>query len=68
MLIAPPAHFCVDQLIPLDTLESAYLAWAIQRLPGGRRVLAEALGVSPRTLFRKMTQVPTNGDPTNCDK
>ncbi|MER2622478.1 MAG: sigma-54-dependent Fis family transcriptional regulator [Accumulibacter sp.] len=50
--------FCVDQLIDLETLEARYLAWAAQRFPAGRRQLAQQLGISPRTLFRKLNQDP----------
>jgi len=57
-----PESFRVDQLISLQALESHYLAWAARRFPGGRRELAQRLGVSPRTLFRKLTQAPPAGD------
>jgi DNA-binding NtrC family response regulator len=46
--------FHVDQLISLETLASDYLAWAEKRFPGGRKALARQLGISPRTLFRKL--------------
>ena len=47
--------FHVDQLISLEALESDYLAWAAQRFSGGRQALAQQLGISLRTLFRKLT-------------
>jgi two-component system, NtrC family, response regulator HydG len=52
------ADFCVDRLITLDALEADYLAWAARRFPGGRRELAKRLGISARTLFRKLVQEP----------
>ena len=45
------------QLIPLEELERAYLRWATARFPGSRRELAQQLGVSERTLYRKLTQM-----------
>ena len=41
-------------LQPLDALEAGYLRWAHQRLPDDVGELARALGISPRTLYRKL--------------
>jgi DNA-binding NtrC family response regulator len=51
---AGDAPFVVDEVLPLASLESRYLAWLKARYPGQRKALAAALGLSPRTLFRKL--------------
>src|SRR5690606_31314851 len=43
-----------DEVTPLDELERRYLRWAEQRFAGDRRALAKALGLSERTLYRKL--------------
>ncbi|MEB2314250.1 MAG: sigma 54-interacting transcriptional regulator [Sorangiineae bacterium] len=47
------ADFLVSGVRPLDELEAAYLSWAVARTPD-RASLARALGVSERTLYRKL--------------
>ncbi len=51
---APPSF---GEIIPLDVMEQRYLAWALSKagkdLPG----LARALGISLRTLYRKISPV-----------
>jgi DNA-binding NtrC family response regulator len=42
------------QLLPLDELEQHYLRWVVAHHQGDKRTLAEALGVSERTLYRKL--------------
>jgi len=42
---------------PLDELEQAYLRWAVARHGSDRTGLAKQLGVSERTLYRKLAQV-----------
>ncbi len=42
------------EIVPLEEMESRYLAWAVTRFPGERRELARLLGVSERTLYRKL--------------
>lgn len=44
----------VEALVPLAELEAQYLRWARGTFPGDRRSLAERLGVSERTLYRKL--------------
>jgi two-component system, NtrC family, response regulator HydG len=39
---------------PLADIEADYLAWAARTFPGSRRELARALGVSERTLYRRL--------------
>ncbi|MGA7180609.1 MAG: sigma 54-interacting transcriptional regulator [Thiobacillaceae bacterium] len=43
-----------DHVIPLEQMEQRYLRWALARLPGSRGEQAVALGISERTLFRKL--------------
>ena len=49
---ATPPQF--SQLVPLDSLEQHYLRWALTHHQGDKRTLAKALGVSERTLYRKL--------------
>ncbi len=41
-------------IVPLVEAERRYLRWAASRHKGDRHALAERLGISPRTLFRKL--------------
>ncbi|RKT59567.1 Fis family sigma54 specific transcriptional regulator [Azonexus fungiphilus] len=52
--VADGSGFAVDRVIPLDRLESAYLDWARRTHGGDAASLAERLGVSTRTLYRKL--------------
>jgi transcriptional regulator with PAS, ATPase and Fis domain len=45
-----------DELLPLEEVEQRYLRWVQERHPGDRKALAERLGVSERTLYRKLRQ------------
>ncbi len=45
-----------DELLPLEEVEHRYLRWVHDTHPGDRRALAEQLGVSERTLYRKLRQ------------
>lgn len=49
------------QLMPLDELESSYLRWAINTYPDDKGWLAGKLGISERTLYRKLERVRENG-------
>jgi two-component system, NtrC family, response regulator HydG len=51
-----PKNFRVDRPISLEELEAHYLVWAAQNFQGDRQALAQQLGISPRTLFRKLSQ------------
>lgn len=44
----------VDAIVPLADLEAQYLRWARSAFGGDRRSLAARLGVSERTLYRKL--------------
>jgi len=48
----PPATF--TQLLPLAQMEQHYLRWALQQMPSDKGRLAEQLGISRRTLYRKL--------------
>ncbi len=43
-----------NEIIPLDEMERRYLSWSVARFQGDKRTLAERLGVSERTLYRKL--------------
>ena len=47
----------VPEILPLAELEAQYLRWARDNFPGDRRSLAHRLGVSERTLYRKLDQL-----------
>lgn len=44
----------VDAIVPLETAELRYLQWALAHHDGDRKSLAEQLGISERTLYRKL--------------
>ena len=46
-----------NELITLDEAEAAYLRWSLVRHKGDKRSLAKVLGVSERTLYRKLEQL-----------
>jgi len=48
-------------LLPLDELEQRYLDWAMATYPGDKGWLAAQLGVSERTLYRKLEKVNIEG-------
>ncbi len=43
-----------EEVVSLEEMEKRYLRWALERLPASRREQAHALGMSERTLFRKI--------------
>jgi len=64
-----PEHFLSDQapprpgvaeevetgeIVPLDVAESRYIQWALAQVGGDKRALAQRLGISERTLYRKL--------------
>lgn len=56
--ISPPdgeLHFDGD-VIPLGDLEGRYIDWAVRKLRCSHRDLARILGVSERTLYRKLSR------------
>jgi two-component system response regulator HydG len=53
---APGTPASGDEIVPLEVAEQRYVRWAAKRLGADRRMLAERLGISERTLFRKLRQ------------
>jgi transcriptional regulator with PAS, ATPase and Fis domain len=64
-----PEHFLAEQssaqpgvttpdeageIVPLELAESRYIHWALTQVGGDKRVLAQRLGISERTLYRKL--------------
>jgi DNA-binding NtrC family response regulator len=49
-----------DRVRPLEEVERDYLRWAADRFGGDRGELARALGLSERTLFRKLRDARSN--------
>jgi DNA-binding NtrC family response regulator len=52
---AAPGTSPIEEIAPLANLEKRYLAWAAENFPGDRKSLAERLGISERTLYRKLS-------------
>ena len=52
--VVDAANFHLSGIVDLATLEKRYLAWVDARVPGDPAALARYLGVSQRTLYRKM--------------
>ena len=52
--LAKDDAFRVEYILDLDELERRYLAWSRSRHQGEMSELAQQLGVSPRTLYRKL--------------
>jgi DNA-binding NtrC family response regulator len=51
----PAPSLCFpDEVVPLKIIEQTYLQWVAARHPGDRRSLARQLGLSERTLYRKL--------------
>lgn len=44
------------EIMPLEEVERRYLDWASKRFDGDRRALAKRLGLSERTLYRKLSR------------
>ena len=57
------------EIVPLRELTDAYLEWASSQLRCSHRKLAKRLGVSERTLYRKLSKNRKQAsiDPTNAD-
>ncbi len=53
---AEAAFLGIEGIVPLDKLEQRYLEWAASRFTGDRPSLAAKLGVSERTLYRKLRE------------
>jgi transcriptional regulator with PAS, ATPase and Fis domain len=57
--INPPQF---TQLLPLESLEHHYLRWALASHQGDKRALAHKLGISERTLYRKLEKALQPGE------
>jgi len=44
-------------LVPLEQMERGYLLWAVNHFGGNKRELAKRLGLSERTLYRKLARL-----------
>jgi two-component system response regulator HydG len=44
----------VDDIVPMETAELRYLQWTLAHHAGDRKSLARHLGISERTLYRKL--------------
>ncbi|MBZ0105649.1 MAG: sigma-54 dependent transcriptional regulator [Sulfuricella denitrificans] len=53
---ASSAATAFDELISLADMEKRYLSWAAKNFSGDRKSLAEKLGMSERTLYRKLNE------------
>ncbi len=54
--VSEDGAFRIAEIVDLATLEARYLAWVRQRETGDHAQLAERLGISPRTLYRKLQE------------
>jgi len=50
-----------EELVPLEEAEERYLRWVVARYHGEKKQLAELLGVSERTLYRKLSELGLTG-------
>ncbi|MBI5889413.1 MAG: sigma 54-interacting transcriptional regulator [Nitrosomonadales bacterium] len=50
----------LEEIAPLDSLERRYLTWAANHFQGDRKTLADKLGISERTLYRKLKSLDSN--------
>ncbi len=57
-----PPEFPIERLESLHDHELRYVRWCAERFRGDRRELAGRLGVSERTLFRKLSAAGVTGD------
>ncbi len=49
-----PSEGSEAQILPLSEAERRYVRWALERLDGDKKRLARLLGISERTLYRKL--------------
>jgi DNA-binding NtrC family response regulator len=62
-----PLEMEFGEIIPLEQLERSYLEWTVATFPGDRQSLATKLGVSERTLYRKLKESTKPGKPDDPD-
>jgi two-component system response regulator HydG len=51
-----PIPVDVERVLSLDDVETRYIQWLSGRFPGSRAELAECLGISERTLYRRLRE------------
>jgi len=52
-----------DHIVALDEMERRYLRWVTTRFSGDRQLLADQLGLSERTLYRKLKSLRVRSHP-----
>ncbi len=52
--LTPLAAAGPSDILPLDLAETQYVHWALRQLGGDKKALAARLGISERTLYRKL--------------
>ena len=52
-----------ENILPLEQAEQHYLQWALSQHEGDRSSLADKLGISERTLYRKLNPSPMGNKP-----
>lgn len=55
-----PAAMPFNELISIEQMEKRYLTWAAANFHGDRKALAEKLGTSERSLYRKLREAGSN--------
>jgi len=55
--VAEPAADTATELVTLEEAEERYLRWAVANFPGSNRDLARHLGITERTLYRRLRQL-----------
>jgi DNA-binding NtrC family response regulator len=63
--IEPALGGGVSELVPLATIEEQYLRWAVMHFAGDRAALARKLGISERTLYRRIGRLHVDGRHAN---
>jgi DNA-binding NtrC family response regulator len=64
----PESDSRADDVVPLDEVERRYLRRVMARFPGDKRQLANKLGVSERTLYRKIQALSGGGSPQDTER
>ena len=65
---SPESDPRADEVVPLDEIERRYLRRVMARFPGDKRQLANMLGVSERTLYRKIRALSGGGSPKDTER
>ncbi len=65
---SPESDPRADEVVPLDEVERRYLRRVTARFAGDKRQLAKKLGVSERTLYRKIRALSRGGSPEDPER